>query len=89
MLFNCSESFTSDTMVRYLRGMVSSGSLGCFENADSLPLALLSLFAQHVADIRDSLSLLTNGSLMDGQQNKIIAENHLQVLFNNSIFYFD
>lgn len=58
VMFNCSEQLTTAMFVRYLFGMVTSGSWACFENVDCVGPGILSIFGEHVSNIRTSLKCL-------------------------------
>ena len=57
-MFNCSEQLTNSMLVRFLYGMVRSGSWACFENVDCLGAGILSCLGQHLSTIRTSLKCL-------------------------------
>lgn len=57
-MFNCSEQLTNSMLVRFLYGMVRSGSWACFENVDCLGPGILSCLGQHLSTIRTSLKCL-------------------------------
>ena len=58
VIFNCSEQLTNSMLVRYLYGMVSSGSWACFENVDCLGPGILSILGEHLSTIVTSLKCL-------------------------------
>ncbi|XP_073235787.1 dynein heavy chain domain-containing protein 1-like [Porites lutea] len=58
VMFNCSEQLTNSMLVRFLYGMVRSGSWACFENVDCLGAGILSCLGQHLSTIRTSLKCL-------------------------------
>lgn len=58
MVFNCSEQLTSAMLVRYLFGMIRSGSWACFENIDCVGPGILSIFGEHLSNIKISLKCL-------------------------------
>ncbi|XP_029192398.2 LOW QUALITY PROTEIN: dynein heavy chain domain-containing protein 1-like [Acropora millepora] len=58
VMFNCSEQLQSSLLVRYLRGMVCSGSWACFENVDCLGSSVLSILGEHLSTIVTSLKCL-------------------------------
>lgn len=57
-MFNCSEQLTNSMLVRFLYGMIRSGSWVCFENVDCLGAGILSCLGQHLSTIRTSLKCL-------------------------------
>ena len=58
VVFNCSEQPTTSMFVRYLFGMVRSGSWACFENVDCVEPGILSFLGEHLASIRTSMKAL-------------------------------
>ncbi|EDO49395.1 predicted protein, partial [Nematostella vectensis] len=55
VMFDCTEALVSSMLVRFLTGMLLSGSWVCFEDIDLVSPGVLSLFAQHLNKIHQSL----------------------------------
>ncbi|XP_048580282.1 dynein heavy chain domain-containing protein 1 isoform X3 [Nematostella vectensis] len=55
VMFDCTEALVSSMLVRFLTGMLLSGSWVCFEDIDLVSPGVLSVFAQHLNKIHQSL----------------------------------
>ena len=81
LVFNCSEQLTSAMFIRYLFGMIRSGSWTCFENVDCVGPGILSTFGEHLANIRISLKCLEKFVLSQYTARRYNKTDNQQVCF--------
>lgn len=88
-MFNCSEELTNSMLVRYLVGMVSSGSWACFENVDSLGAGVLSIFGEHLSTIKTSLKCLEKFAFSEYTARGISKADAQKVFFFLFVIFSD
>ena len=86
-MFNCSEQLTNPMLVRYLFGMISSGSWACFENVDSLGAGVLSILGEHLSAIRTSLRCLGKYMLSQYAVRGISKTDNKKVCFDSCLLH--
>ena len=83
VVFNCSEQLTSAMLVRYLFGMIRSGSWTCFENVDCVGPGILSTFGEHLSNIRISLKCLEKFVLSQCTAGRYAKTDDQKVCFDD------
>lgn len=85
-MFNCSDQLTTPMLVRYLFGMIRSGSWACFENVDCVGPGILSVLGEHLSNIRTSLKCLEKFVLSQYTARGFSKTDSQKVCLNHSCY---
>lgn len=85
-MFNCSEQLTASMLIRYLFGMIRSGSWACFENVDCVEPGILSILGEHLSIIRIAMKSLEKFVLSQYTARGLSKTDSQKVCFVRSWF---
>lgn len=80
--FNCSNSYNYKTMAKFIKGIVTSGAWGCFDEFNRIDVEVLSVIAEHISYIIKASHASSQKVIFQGLQLKLHPMRFISTTMN-------